>query len=261
MQSLLEEADPQSLYPLFDFQPSILRRELAINTFIGGVIYRVLNYLACGYSIYYFIALIIECYLLAPVLVRNNNVRTLTIVATFSVSATLLIEFVRFIAGIELPLNIRGSFPPLLIFFYLGIFLSKHGRNYSLWLPAAMIVVGMAVGMLQTGYLYQLDVAYYGQKVSLYLFDAGMILLLMSSKIESNYRSNAFTRPILLCGEISFGIYFLHIYVIRYLNAYMPSLLNDWLLSTLLTLIITTAIILPIRRLWPQKAEKYLGFR
>lgn len=223
-----------------------------------------LNYFLCGYSVYYFIILIIECYLLAPWLVRHNDRRTLKLVAAISVVATCGLEYIRFWRGLELPLIVRGSFIILLLFFYMGVYLSRCSIDYSLRIPVAMMTVGLILGLCHT---YVLAAAPYvctmhvGQKVTLYLFDAGFILFCMSSKVERWYRDNHATRLILRIGEISFGIYFTHVYLIFLADRFFPSIRSEWLLLWSLSLLLTIAVILAVKRVAPDWSRRFLGYR
>jgi len=216
----------------------------------------------CGYSVYYFIALIIECYLLAPSLVRHNNRRTLIFVSVISVIATCLLEYVRFLRGYELPLIVRGSFVILLLFFHMGIYLSKHSRDYSLWIPVTVMSVGLLLGLCHTEWLHRLTgTTQAGQKVTLYLFDAGFILFCMSSKVENWYRDNMVTRIILRIGEISFGIYFTHIYLIFIADHFFPAMRSEWFLLWSFSMVLTIAAILAVKRIAPEWSRRFLGYR
>ncbi len=221
-----------------------------------------MNYFLCGESVYYFIALIIECYFLAPLLVRHINRRTLILVSVISVIATCILEHIRFQHGYELPLIVRGSFIILFLFFYMGIYLSKHSRDYSLWIPVAMMSVGLISGLFHMEWLHQTyDTIQVGQKATLYLFDAGFILFCMSSKVESWYRDNQMTRIILRIGEISFGIYFTHVYLIFIADRFFPSMRSNWLLLWSFSLILTIAVILAVKHVAPDWSRRYLGYR
>lgn len=234
---------------------------LHVNTW-GGVICRMVNLFFCGFSVYYFIALIIQCYLLAPILVRYNNVKTLVVVIFISLISTIVLEYYRFVQGVELPLFIRGSFPVLLVFFYIGIFLSKHSRDYSLWLPTGMMIVGLATGFSHMYYLKShYDIVATGQKFSLYLFDIGFILLCMSKKCELSYKNSSFNRIILFIGEISFGIYFTHVYLIALADSFFPQLRGSWMMLWLFSLILTVAVVVTVKHIAPNYSNRYLGYR
>ena len=112
-----------------------------------------IKYFLCGYSVYYFILLIIECYVLAPFLIKHNSKNLLVIVSIISCVLMFILEIVKYHYRIELPLIVRGSAPVMLLFFYIGIFLSKHSRDYSLWIPISMMIVGLIAGIIQMDYV------------------------------------------------------------------------------------------------------------
>lgn len=222
----------------------------------------ILYFFTCGYSIYYFIALIIECYIIAPLLLRYNNNSTLIIIIIISLLFTVLCEYIRFVQGIKLPLTVYCSLPMLLIFFYVGIYLNNHSRNYSLWLPVSLMILGLGLGLLHMQYIRDtFGVSAQGQKSSLYVFDIGFLLFCMSKKCENLYKSNLITRLILYIGEISFGIYFTHIYVIWIVDHYITSLKGNWILLWLFCVLVTVVIINFIKYLMPNFSKKYLGYR
>lgn len=245
-------------------EPSLVAIALYINTKRrgGGYLKALIYYFLCGYSVYYFIALIIECYLLAPFLVRHNNKITLLLVASLSIVTGCVFDYLRFIEGCEFPLIISGSFFKLSIFFFIGIYLARHSRDYSLWIPIAMIITGYLLGIAEMHGVYELHkTTQVGQKVSLYLYDAGIILLTMSSKIERLYRENMFTSMVLYIGEISFGVYFTHVYFIFMANYFFPSIRGNWFLFWAFSLITTITFIAIVKRLSPSLSRRYLGYR
>lgn len=242
--------------------PWLILHCLSVNGSILLIINNLLTYFLCGYSIYYFIALIIQCHFLAPLLVRYNNKQTLILVSSVSVIATCFLEYVRFSHGYELPLIMRGSFIILLCFFYIGVYLSRRSRDNSLALPVLMMVVGLLLGLYQMVWLQRAyGTMQVGQKVTLYLFDAGFILFCMSCKAESWYRDNTLTRMILRIGEISFGIYFTHIYIINLADRFFPTMRCEWLLLWTFTIILTIAVIFTVKRIAPGWSHRFLGYR
>lgn len=235
---------------------------MSINFKWEGVLKGLIFYFSCGYSIYYFIALIIECYLLAPILIRHNNGKTLCLIILLSAISICGLDYIRFVMGIELPLIVRGAFPPLLIFFYLGIYLSKHTRDYTLQLPIIMIIIGLILGMIHMQYLrFNYGIVATGQKFSLYLFDLGIILLCMSKKCESLYKTNLLTRIILYIGEISFGIYFTHVYLIYITDRFFPWMRELWIVLWFISLLLTIGIIEICKKISPTLSRKFLGYR
>ena len=98
-----------------------------------------LKYLFCGYSVYYFIAVIMQCYLLLWILQKYLSTK---IIIILFVSGCLWWTINTYIIGLHmgqsLPLMLyAGNFIPWGIFFVLGMFFSKridtcNGVTYKL---------------------------------------------------------------------------------------------------------------------------------
>lgn len=90
--------------------------------------------LACGFSVYYFIALIIQCYLLLPVLMKYKK-KGLILSCILTIVAISVITYLNQIKGLSIPLLLyAGPFPVWLAFFALGLYLGgTQQRNYKLW--------------------------------------------------------------------------------------------------------------------------------
>lgn len=261
--SFLRKQIPTVYIPCLVFSlPWLVINCISVNFEWQEVSKSLVYYFLCGYSVYYFIALIIECYLLTPFLVRFNNKKTLIVVILISVISICILEYIRFINGVELPLIVRGAFPPLLIFYYLGIYLAKHSRAYPLYIPLSMIIVGLIIGLLHMQFLRSnYGIAGDGQKISLYLFDIGVILLCLSKKIETSYKGNFLNRIILYVGEISFGIYFTHVYIIYIADRFIPWMRESWILLWIFSIVLTIIIIIILKKFAPVSSRKYFGYR
>lgn len=242
--------------PWFIFYFSVPSNHDSIFGITKGIIY-----LFCGgFSVYYFIALIIQCYLVSPILVRYNNKVTLITVSAICVISSIITDMLKYHYGVFLPFVLAGNLFNLSIFFCIGLFLSKTNRDYTLWMPILMIILGFVIAVIDMNELYELTGVYQvGQKTSLYLYDAGVILLLMSRKTESIFKKTKVTSLILYVGEISFGVYFLHVYLIFILNNF--NLGDNWFTSWITSTILTILIIIFMKRIAPKFSLKYLGFR
>jgi len=225
------------------------------NTF-----YSFLMLVICGYSIYYFIAVIIQLYIITPWLLAFNNWGGVILCATISAISIIGVTYLLQIEGKSFPLIMyAGPFVLWILFFMLGIWYSTHSRNYSL-IPAILtILVGLVASVIESKYYLPMHGGGTGIKLSSFLFSTGMITLLFSEKVEKLYSNNAITRAILYIGEISFGIYLIHMYV-RIAIGFIH--INSWPIEWALTLGITIAIIVIAKRLFRQSfTRKCLGLR
>lgn len=228
----------------------------------GGVVKALIYYLLCDYSIYYFIALIIECYLFAPFLYKHNNKLTLSIIGLVCFTNMFIIEYFKFSSGLHLPRIISGSVLTLLFYFSLGYYISKLSRNYTLFYPLVLIIIGLSLCFMHTKYIYNVtNSIYVGQKASLLIYNMGIILLLFSSKLETLFSYNIITRLIIFIGEISFGIYFTHVFVLDLMRYYFPQIQLHWAIFWTFTLIFTIGFVVLVKNIAPDMSKKYLGFR
>lgn len=228
----------------------------------GGYLKAFIYYILCDYSIYYFIALIIECYLIAPYLHKHNNGITLITIVIINLLCTILFEYLKLHMGIHFPRIISGSILTLLMYFIIGFYLQKHSRDYSLCFPTVLIVLGLVCGLLHSYYLYNSKgVLLLGQKSSNFIYNTGVILLFFSSKMQNKFRDNTFSSFILFIGEISFGIYFTHILIIELFKYYFPEITSEWTIFCFFTLLITSVFVVAIKKLTPTMSRKLLGYR
>lgn len=226
------------------------------NSFVNEVF----KLFSCSYSIYYFIALIIQYYILLPILQRYNGKSMLILSLILSIISILIITNIQAINGIGIPLILyAGPFTTWFIFYMSGVYLSKYNLNYSLTIPISILVVGLVLSCIETRYLYKFHAGGVGIKLSSYIYSFGMILFLFSNKIQSLYKDNNVTNLITYIGRISFGLYLTHCFVIMVLDALpIPQI---WIIRFVLTALIDTLGIMLAHRALPSKLNKYLGLQ
>lgn len=91
-----------------------------------------------------------------------------------------------------------------------------------------------------------------------FFYAFGMITLLFNKKIESYFNThiNKFYNGIVWVGNISFGIYLIHMYVISFLINQL--VIESCFLRIVIVLSISSLIIVGLRLLIPQKSHRYL---
>lgn len=163
--------------------------------------------------------------------------------------------------GRSFPLVVyAGPFMLWVVFFMLGVYFSSHSRNYSLPIPAVVTIVGLIASIFETCYYLGLDGSGVGIKLSSFIYSAGIILLLFSEKAERAFRMNPITRLVLYIGEISFAVYFAHVYVIMIVRHFTGR--EFWILNWTLVLTITVLLIALCKKILPEKfSRKYLAIR
>ena len=214
--------------------------------------------LVCGFSIYYFIALIIQFYILLPILQKYKHIMMplSIVVSTFSIS---LITYLSTIQDMHLPLIIyAGPFVTWFVFFMLGVYYSSSKINYTVKQAVAVMIIGFILECIET---YWLNTSYgggYGIKLSAFIYSFGVIMFILSPEVKSAYKSNKFTSIIANVGNISFGVYLTHCFVIKVVDNVLP--IHSWALSWLLVVAITSMVIVAARKILPHGLNKRLGF-
>lgn len=222
--------------------------------------HNIMLFFLCGFSVYYFVALIIQYYILIPIFAKFNNYGGLITTILLSTAGIILITYLLKIEGFKMPLlYYAGPFPLWILFFFLGVFFSKHNRDYNLTVPIIMIIIGLAASILEQRYWISTGSQAWGIKLSSFIFSAGIIWLFLSKRIENSYNENIFTSIINYIGGISFGIYLLHVYIIA---AYSKIITYDnWLLNWIAVISLSILVIWITKKIMPSFSKKYLGFR
>ena len=215
----------------------------------------ILNLLLCGYSIFYFVVLIIQMYLLLPV---YQNIKLWGVV-TSSIITTISVMLLTYVIPTNLPLTIYvGPCVYWLLFFAIGAYYSDKHRDYSLLMPSLIILIGFITQILEHDYLISLGRNGIGIKLSSWFYSTGAVLLLISEKIEKSYARNKVNTYIKTIGDNSFGIYLTHMLVLIVVGRFLP---NVWSLKWIITLVVTFFFIIITKRIFPLLSNKYLGFK
>lgn len=212
----------------------------------------IVMFAVCGFSIYYFIALIIQYYLLFPVL---QKVKTGGVVLAFVITM-LAISFVSYLVGKGYGMSsiiIGGPFPVWLVFFVIGIYLgNRKNRIYSLWPWLLCLVGGLMLSFFEAKWVNR-----YGIKPSSHVYSLAVIMLLFSEKVQSLFTyDNWIVKAFAYLGRISFGVYLVHCFFIGFIIHFIHL---NWALLTVGALALTIAFIYVTQRVVPAIAQK-VGF-
>lgn len=233
---------------------------LSIYTRENNLLTSLSYYFLCGFSVYYFIALIVQYYLLIPILTRINKWGGVIFCAVISILSIIFVTYLQKVEGYSLPLLIyAGPFPLWILFFFMGIYFASSDRNYSLTWPILLTVFGFCFQVVEYIYWFDKGQNALGIKLSSFIFSAGIIWLLFSRKIENRYIDNLFFNAMSWIGGISFGIYLLHCYIIIAVSRLLPSI--NWIENWTIVLSLTILVIWCVKSIIPNFSKKYLGFR
>ncbi len=256
---------PRVLYPYFIwsifYSIMLFLRGENINT----IIYKYFTFQSS--SPMYFIILIIQYYLLLPLLKKLANPRGLIVSAVISLSCSILIIFFREYTTIQLPLIVyAGFFPTYLIFFVLGLYLRNNEIRLSNQQVFPLIILFYILSWLETYLLYikfnDISTAANPENITSFLYSMAIIIFFFQNVREGNIKGLSYL------GEISFGIYFTHIII---LGRIAPTILI-WLIPQFISygfisqiILVITALTLCIliayttRKINKNIATKYLG--
>lgn len=214
--------------------------------------------IACGYSIYYFIALILQYYALLPIFQKTNRVGVIAC-AIISLISISLISYIVEIKGVELPLIVyAGPFPVWCVFFAMGCYLRKCRREYSLYVPVILLFICIALQYGETSFWNLNYGGGFGIKLSAFVYSITVITALFSKKAECLYKRNFITKAIEYIGSISFTIYLYHLFTtISFGMLHINQ--TSWLIRWAVCLILTIVAIEILKKIVPPKFHWYFG--
>lgn len=139
-----------------------------------------------------------------------------------------------------------------------GVYCSSSKISYTIKYAITVMAIGFILECIET---YWLNINYnggYGIQLSAFIYSLGVIMLILSPKVKDRYKSNKLTSIIAYIGNISFGVYLIHCFVIMTVHLISPT--DSWVVSWLLVIIISSIVILAARKIFPHSLNKYLGF-
>ena len=177
---------------------------------------------------YYFIALIIQYYILLPILKRLANIKGLVVTLITSLAMTGIIFYIRYFTDMKLPLIVyAGIFSTWLVFFVFGLYLGSSATiSLSNKLLIGLILVFYSISCIESYVLYalfnQVENAVTAVKASSFMYSFVLIAYLFKNIDFLK------SRALKSVGEMSFGIYLIHMFVLmivsRLLSLFFPSL-------------------------------------
>lgn len=238
---------PWLLFSLHPFNINVLLKEIILV-------------LICGQSIYYFIAVIIQDYLLLPVLQKKKDSKIcLLIIALVSFALVYFTTWLNVIKGRYLPLIVfAGPSPLWLVFFFLGMYLSTTERMYNPWLVFMLSIVALCIQVVETQYLLDHFGGGYGIKLSSFLFSFLFILFLFSKKIENKYVDNKLGKIMGMIGKKSLGIYLSHILISTMIIRFVH--IHSWLIMFIIVLFLDFVLLYLSNKILPKKILVLIGF-
>lgn len=254
--TFLKRQLPRVYFPavLWSFPMVILciaRGQEAMTTIMKGL-------LCMTFGPYYFIVLIMQLYILLPVIKRLSNKPILGGAFLLIINSLSVFALIYVINKESMPTVVSvGPFVYWIIFFFIGVCFSERNRNYRLAWPFVLLTTGLVVQMFETKFLINCGNVGIGLKLSSWVYSAGMVLLLFSSKVERIITKDGRIYQMLVkVGEISFGVYLTHVYFLI-----IGSLLHtsNWVVSFITVALMTILFVIVIKVVFPAKFWKLLG--
>ncbi|MBD5206050.1 MAG: acyltransferase [Bacteroidales bacterium] len=212
-----------------------------------------------GFTVYYFVALIIQCYISLPLLQKAKFGGVICCII-ISLLAIILTEYLIYKEGHNFPLLLyAGPIYLWIAFFMLGIYLRVNSNANYLKIGIVLTLLGL---LMQIGESYFLLSNYgkgVGIKFSSFIFSIGLILLLFSPRLQQIYKTSKIGRWIAWIGEVSFGVYLVHMYFVTGFQRILGT--DNWLVMWISSLMITLTTIYVLRCIIPASTlKKYFGF-
>lgn len=235
---------------------------LLMRSVIEGedIISSILFYFTCGYSVYYFIAVIIQFYLCLP-LIQRINMKYGGVILCISMFSAFISVDVQDMMRAHWPLILYLGHGDLwLIFFAMGIWLKKYYVRTSCVLVGIFAVVTFILQMLEFIYIHETFGGGFGYKPTSILFSTAIVLLILHPKVRQTFVHKIRQQNIIrIIGLYSFGIYLIHRYIISII---IVSPIGDynWYIQWLLILIASTLIVYTCHKLLPKSFRNVIGF-
>ncbi|MGQ2965159.1 acyltransferase [Methylophilus sp.] len=239
--NFLSKQVPKVYLPFLFWSFICLLLAVATKSAVSSELFKLLTFQSSGP--YYFIALIIQYYLLLPILKHLANLKGLIASVAVSLTATYFIFHLRYISGIDLPLIIyAGNFVTWLMFFVFGIYIGSTNRitvsnTVLLSAIAGFYLLSCLETFLLIEWFNQPQAAVTAIKPSSFLYSLALIAYLF--KNMNIFHSELLKR----LGGISFGIYLIHMLVLNIESRILHKLLPAWVEGLFLYQVMLTSLV------------------
>ena len=221
-----------------------------------------------GYSVYYFVALIVQFYILLPLFKRFKLFRNIIVMGFASLLWVFIYTyFIQFKHPLPLLLY-GGPILPFIVYFSLGA--SMQLDNKKSFVNICLVLFGIGVSLCascaESYFIMEKtnSLSGSGLKPSAVLFSIFICSLLYSDFCSGKYLSNKITKFFSDLGRYSYGIYLLHMYCIQLINKFLKNYfigggLLYWIIYTLIVLLISYAVLYIVKGLMPKFSRICIG--
>lgn len=229
---------------------------LVIELVKGNNIYSsIFFWVICGLGPFYFIATIIQFYLIIPFIKRLNRFILLIVSIIGSLISAYYISWGGFSV---MPIIVyAGPFYVWGAFYALGIVLSQYNNTFRIGkgLCLSLILTGLILQIIELHIMNVNGIFSVGLKMSSVIFSYLTIVALFSLRREQNIKkSNILVRM----GDMSFTIYLIHSYYALIIGR-LSSDYDMWLVNWSIVIIASVLTLVTIKKIIPQKYHYYLA--
>ncbi len=227
----------------------------------------ILQGLICAtFGPYYFVLLIIQLYLLHPLIVKVVKIRQGGILIILNVSSFFMFNII--LKNYEVPFVFLVSpFIYWISFYAIGVYFSSHNRNYSIWISLIFVIFGALAQFASCYYTkvprileYEAIFAGWLYSVSAWTYEMGIIMLLFAKSTENLYNKNEkLFFPIRFIGPYAFGIYLCHVYTQYFIEKYTS--VETWAVKWIVMTTLSILLILILGSIIPKRVQRYFDIK
>lgn len=227
------------------------------------------KFFCCGYSVYYFIAVIIQCYVLLWFLKKNVSILLLVILTILGFVWWCMVHY---LFGVYMEKNIplvlyAGNFIPWGIFFVEGLYI---GLKKNVKIPfVILVVVGLSIllSIVESFFIMQktLSLQGLGQKSSIFCFNVLFCAIALHEKVKnffSHFERYKLYQILCSIGRYSFGIYLVHFFILSkivLLEDFISLPFIKWIVDSVVTFVLSLVLLLCLRKSAPKVTRILLG--
>lgn len=230
----------------------------------GNLMLTCLKTIVGGMSVFYFVTLIIQYYVLTPVLITVNKRYRGGYSMVITLIALTIVTYLRWVKGVPLSLVPAGSpFPVWMVFYTIGILKAQDiGFPLKTNRPLLFALLSIVFCCMEILVLKRLgNHIVPGIKMTTMFYSIFVIQYLFSQRAMSLYdklSGMGLVKWIEKMGVFSFFIYLVHYLILHYMEVY--DVYPIWSLRFVLLTLLSFLVAALFHRLLPKRLLRYVGF-
>lgn len=238
----------------------------------GRIVIPIIQFVICGYSIYYFIAVIIQCYLLLWILKKYVSKMTVIMLAIVGCLWWAVVNYLfGLYMGKSLPLALyAGTFFPWGAFFMLGLYygsMDKSRKTEKQGVVVGLSLVFLFLSVVESGFFIDSTSSLngLGQKSSAFCMDFLVCILVLRKRTRdwfSQFEKACLFRFLCVLGRYSFGIYLIHLFILSIVKRFHFSYLHPsvkWIIVSSISILASFLLLWLCKKILPKTTRILLG--